>query len=114
MLNQNQIKAIELLVTTKMLKGDIAKAVGVSSGQISRWFNKEEFIKELEKANRRAFSRAATKAQRRLEELVDSKNEQVALGASKELLNYAGYKPTEKVEQKVESTTIHISVDEDK
>ena len=53
----------------------------------------------------------AIKARRKLDSLMDSKNDGVALGACKEVLSKAGYDATQKVEQKVDNI-IRVSVDD--
>ena len=60
----------------------------------------------------RGFNSLALKARKRLDKLIDSKNDVVALGACKEVLNKAGYMETQKVEQKLD-TTIKVDITDD-
>ena len=108
-LNNKQLKAVEFLVYTDMLKQDIAKEVGVRPETISVWIKQPEFQDAIETEMQRGFKDIARKAQRKLCKLVDSDNEQVALGAVKEALNKAGYQETQKVEQQI-STAINIEI----
>ena len=111
MLNEKQMKCIELMVYTNKRKQEIAKEIGVANTSISYWLNNEEFQNELEKEMKNGFRSLAVKAKRRLGELIDSKNEGVALGACKEVLNKAGYKETDKIEANL-SNDIKIEITE--
>ena len=57
----------------------------------------------------RAFAQDAIKARRKMSELIDSKNEGIALSASREVLNKAGYIETQKVETTVKEINIEIT-----
>lgn len=108
-LTNKQLKAVEMLVYTSMQKQEIAKELKVSNSTISQWLKKEEFQQAITDEMHRGFVDIAYKARRRLAELVDSSNEQVALGAIKEALNKAGYQETQKVEQTVREINIEIT-----
>lgn len=113
-LSTKQLKAIELLVYTDTQKQEIAKQVGVSPATVSVWLSKPEFQQAIDEEMYRGFKDIARKARGRLSELVDSENEQVALGAVKEVLNKAGYQETQKIEQQLNSTiTIEITGEDD-
>lgn len=60
----------------------------------------------------RSFSTIATKAKRKLEKLIDSNNQQVALSAAKEVLNKAGYVTVEKIEQEITTHTIEVEIED--
>lgn len=108
-LSNKQLKAVEMLVYTQMQKQEIAKELKVSNGTISQWLKKPEFEEAIKTEMHRAFVDVAYKARRRLSELVDSPNEQVALGAVKEALNKAGYQETQVIEQTVREINIEIT-----
>jgi hypothetical protein len=61
----------------------------------------------------RAFQPLAYKARHRLEQLIDSSNEQVALSASKDALDRAGYGATQRVENTITNKDITIEITED-
>lgn len=104
------LKCIELMVYTDMQKQEIAKELGVANNAISRWMNREDFQEALKDEMHKGFSSLAVKARRKLDKLIDSNNDGVALGACKEVLNKAGYMETQKVEQKLD-TTINVSIE---
>lgn len=108
-LNQRQLKAVELLVYTNKYKQDIAKEIGVTNATLSTWLNKEEFQEAIHKETLKSFSYLATKAKRKLEELLDSNQDSVAFAAAKEILNKAGYQETQKIEQTVREINIEIT-----
>ena len=110
-LNSNMLKCINLMVYTDKQKQEIAKELGVANNCISRWLQREDFQEELKKETHRSFSSLALKARRRLDQLIDSNNDVVALGACKEVLNKAGFMETQKVEQKID-TEIKVTIDD--
>ena len=109
-LTSKQIQAVELLVYTKMKKQDIAKEVGVSGTTMSMWFRKDEFQEAIKAEMNRAFQPLAYKARHRLNELIESENEQVALAASKDALDRAGFGATQKVENTITNKDITIEI----
>ena len=98
-----------MLVYTTKQKQEIAEELKVSRATVSQWIKKEEFQQAITDEMKRGFVDIAYKARRRLSELVDSPNEQVALGAIKEALNKAGYQETQKIEQTVREINIEIT-----
>lgn len=110
-LNANMIRCIQLMVYTDMSKGDICKELGVAPNAISRWQQRDDFNEALRDEMHKGFDALAIKARRKLDSLMDSKNDGVALGACKEVLSKAGYDATQKVEQKVDNI-IRVSVDD--
>ena len=110
-LNANMIRCIQLMVYTDMSKGDICKELGVAPNAISRWQHRDDFNEALRDEMHKGFDALAIKARRKLDSLMDSKNDGVALGACKEVLSKAGYDATQKVEQKVDNI-IRVSVDD--
>lgn len=111
-LNQRMQKAVELLVHTKMQKQEIAAELKVSSTTLSLWQRREDFQEALKTEMNRAFQPLAYKARQRLNDLIDSKNEQVALSASKDALDRAGYGATQRVENTITSKDITIEITE--
>lgn len=109
-LTSKQIRAIELLVYTDMLKQEIAEEVGVSTTTFSIWMRKEHFQEAIKEEMHRGFKEMATKARRKLGQLMDSEVDSVALGACKEVLNKAGYLETQKVENTITNKEINIEI----
>lgn len=109
-LSANMLKCINMMVYTDKQKQEIAEELGVSGSTISRWMDRQDFQEELKREMHRGFNSLAIKARKKLDQLIDSKNDGVALGACKEVLNKAGYMETQKIEQKVE-TTINVSIE---
>lgn len=97
-LNNRQLKAVEMLVYTDKQKQEIAAEIGISNVTLSNWLNKEEFQEAVHKEMLRSFSALATKAKRKMEQLLDSNQDSVAFAAAKEILNKAGYAETQKIE----------------
>ena len=110
-LNANMLKCINMMVYTDKQKQEIARELGVANNCISRWLQREDFQEELKNEMHRGFNSLALKARRRLDQLIDSNNDVVALGACKEVLNKAGYMETQKVEQKID-TEIRVNIDD--
>lgn len=109
-LNNKQLQAVELLVYTNKFKQEIAEEVGVSGTTMSLWLRKPEFQDAIKAEMSRAFQPLAYKARRRLEGLIESDNEQVALSASKDVLDRAGYGATQKVENTITNKEITIEI----
>lgn len=112
-LNQRMQKAVEMLVHTKMQKQEIAEELKVSRTTFSLWLRREDFQEAIKAEMNRAFQPLAYKARQRLNDLIDSKNEQVALAASKDALDRAGYGATQKVENTITNKEINIEITED-
>ena len=110
-LNANMLKCINMMVYTDKQKQQIASELGVANNCISRWMARQDFQEELKNEMHRGFNSLALKARRRLDQLIDSNNDVVALGACKEVLNKAGYMETQKVEQKID-TEIRVNIDD--
>ena len=108
-LSAKMLKCINLMVYTDMQKQEIAEELNVAGNTISRWMDREDFQDELRREMHRGFNSLAIKARKKLEKLMDSKNDGVALGACKEVLSKAGYDATQKIEQKVDNV-INVSI----
>ena len=109
-LNQRQLKAVELLVYTDKQKQEIAEELKITAATLSTWLNKEEFQEAIHKEMLRSFSHLATKAKRKMEQLLDSNQDSVAFAAAKEILNKAGFAETQKIETEFKNNlTIEIT-----
>ena len=98
MLNENQIKCINLMVTSNKTQKQIAKEINISEKTICEWKKNNEFKKEIQKQLQENFSSLAIDAQKELSKLLKSKNENVKMQAIKDILDRAGYKPIDKTE----------------
>lgn len=109
-LNSRQLKAVEMFVYTDLQKQEIAEELGVSNSTISQWVKRDDFQEAIREEMHKGFSSMATKARRKLDKLIDSKNEGIALAAAREVLNKAGY--TEVQELTVTTRTIELEIGE--
>lgn len=110
-LNNRQLKAVEMLVYTDKKKQEIAEELGISNVTLSNWLNKEEFQEAIHKEMLRSFSHLATKAKRKMEQLLDSNQDSVAFAAAKEILNKAGYAETQTIEHEYKNNIVLEIVD---
>lgn len=99
-------KGIALMLEGNKSNAQIAKEAGVSENTVYNWLKNDDFLAELQKQQRRVFTRLACKAQRKMEELIDSPNPSIAFAASKEILNKAGLDVPLKIEAEVEGRVI--------
>lgn len=98
-LTGNQLRAIELLISTNMTHQQIATELGVSRETVSRWVRKPEFQQRLEEENRKCFQVMALGARREMERLAFSASDaRVRFSACKDILDRAGYKPKEEID----------------
>lgn len=106
-ISAKQKKAIEMLIYQGKKKKDVAEALKITPTTLSNWLNigknphfVEAYEKELECADnlrKRDYRTAAQEAQKRLIELANSRDEDVALKACKDILDRAGDKPADNV-----------------
>ena len=97
-LSGKQKRCIELMLEGELLLKDIAEELGVTPKTISTWKKDETFIEVYEEAVKSALRYSAVKAMGKVEKLMDSSNDFVALYAAQDVLNRAGFKPTDKME----------------
>ena len=106
-LNKKMLKAIEIMVHEPYRKkGEIAEELKVSRATISAWCKREDFQQALKEENQRCFKDMAARAIKKLEQLLDSKNEGISLAAAREVLNKAGYMEVQKVEQDIKNEIV--------
>ena len=104
-------RLVMLEMTTTMNYGEMAKELGVSEKTIYNWRRDPEFQVMKDKMVREAFSDYATKAFKSLFDLSQTaSSEMVRYQASADLLDRAGYKPTDK--QEIEHLGLKITVGE--
>lgn len=99
MLKPKQAKCLELMVSGTMTDKEIAEAINVTQKTICEWKKKnKEFQDEYNALMRGHLQYAAPKAFRKQLSLLNSKNDMVAHLAAKDIMDRAGFVPTEKVE----------------
>lgn len=92
-------KFVKLEMTTDMNYSELAEELKVSERTLYNWRKDPEFQKVKDKLVREAFTDIATKAFKSVVQLSQSaKSELVRYQASADLLDRAGYKPTDKQE----------------
>lgn len=92
-------KALELLVLGQFKTyDDVAQELKISVKTLYNWRKEEEFSKELNRRINIKIGGIAPKALKKMEKLIDSDDPHVALLASKDVLDRAGYKATDKVD----------------
>lgn len=103
MLKTKQLKAIELLIKNYKLSDGIsletvAEQACVTRKTLYNWMHKdEEFIAEYETQLRSQLRYAAGEATKTVIDLMKSKSAAVSLAAARDILDRAGYKPTDKM-----------------
>ena len=98
MLNENQEKCINLMITTNKTQKQIASEINISEKTICEWKKNIDFKNELQNQMKENFSSLALEAQKELKRLLKSKNEYVKMQAIKDILDRSGFKPTDKIE----------------
>ena len=111
MLKPKQIKCLELMIKGTMTDKEIAAAINITQKTICEWKKKDkEFQDEYNALMRNSLQYAAPKAFRKQIELLKSKNDMVAHLAAKDIMDRAGFQPTEKIEQQIDMD-LNITVD---
>ena len=111
MLKPKQVKCLELMIRGDMTDKDIAEAINVAQKTICDWKkNNAEFQNEYNALMRNSLQYAAPKAFRKQIALLNSKNDMVAHLAAKDIMDRAGFQPTEKVELEADMD-LNITVD---
>ena len=111
MLNPKQVKCLELMIKGDMTDKDIAAAINITQKTICEWKkNNKEFQDEYNSLMRSSLQYAAPKAFRKQMALLDSKNDMVAHLAAKDIMDRAGFNPTDKMEMDVDME-LNINID---
>ncbi len=97
MLKPKQRNAIEMLISADLTNNEIAEELKITPKTLYNWRQSEEFSAELNRKMRLRLSGAAPKALKKMEKLIDSKNEMVAHLSAKDILDRAGYAAEENV-----------------
>lgn len=99
MLKPKQVKCLEMMIQGDMTDKAIAEAINITQKTICEWKkNCKEFQEEYNSLMRSSLQYAAPKAFRKQMALLDSKNDMVAHLAAKDIMDRAGFNPTDKIE----------------
>lgn len=93
-----KLQAIELLLTTNLTQGEIAKKVGVHFNTITNWKKDKDFIRMKKEAVDYNLQDISIEAFKTMKELLKSGDPNIRFRASKDLLDRAGYKPVDRTE----------------
>lgn len=103
MLKPKQIKCLEMMIRGDMTDKEIAESINITQKTICEWKKKnKEFQDEYNSLMRNSLQYAAPKAFRKQMSLLDSRNDMVAHLAAKDIMDRAGFNPTDKIEQQVD------------
>jgi len=101
-LSEKQMQCINLMVIENKTQKQIAKELKITEQTICNWKKDKEFKNEIEKNIKENFGSLAVEAQKELKKLLKSNNEYIKMQAVKDILDRAGYKPTERIKNEVE------------
>lgn len=96
MITKKQQKAIELMFEGNLSQIEISSQLNINSVTLSRWKQKPEFIEAMKDYTDKKISRATPKALSTMLHLLNAKSELVRFNAAKDLLDRAGFIPTQK------------------
>lgn len=106
MKNAKQNKCIELMVEGRMTQKQIAEQLDVTENTISNWKKNDEFMSEYREALKSSIDSVAAEAFETQRKLLKSRSDMVRYMTSKDILDRAGFKPSEKIDLSVEPVTI--------
>lgn len=95
-LTEQQAEVVELAITTSWTQARMAEHLGVNPTWISNTLRKQHVREAINLAIQDGMLLGAAKAFRKVNELIDHKSGYVALEASKDMLDRAGYKPVDR------------------
>jgi len=101
-LSEKQMQCINLMVIENKTQKQIAKELKITEQTICNWKKDKEFKNEIEQNIKENFGSLAVEAQKELKKLLKSNNEYIKMQAVKDILDRAGYKPTERIKNEVE------------
>lgn len=111
MLKPKQIKCLELMLSGEKTDKEIAEAINISPKTICDWKkNNMEFQTEYNKLMRNNMQYAAPKAFKKQLKLLESKNDMVAHMAAKDIMDRAGFNPTDKIDMDCDME-LNINID---
>lgn len=97
-LKKKQISCIDMLLDANMTQKEIAQTLGVAEQTICRWKRDEEFAAEYNIRLKKKIQLTAAKAfKTETDLLLHSESDKVRLGAAKDILDRAGFKPKDEI-----------------
>lgn len=102
MISKEQQTCITLMVSTNKTQKQIAKELKITEQTICNWKKQKEFSEMLQEEIKNNFGSLAVEAQKELKKLLKSKNAVVKMQAVKDVLDRAGFKPTERIKNEIE------------
>lgn len=97
MLKPKQQKCVELMSYGNLTQKEIALKIGVSEATICNWKKNDEFIAAYKAVLNKIMLESAAAAFHTEVELLSSRNDAVRLGAAKDILDRAGFKPDDNI-----------------
>lgn len=108
MITKKQQKAIELMFEGNLSQIEISQQLNINSVTLSRWKQKPEFIEAMKDYTDKKISRTVPKALSTMVHLLNARSELVRFNAAKDLLDRAGFIPTQKHDIKGDITVPQI------
>lgn len=108
MITKKQQKAIELMFEGNLSQKQISEIVKVHETTLSRWKHEDAFIEATKEYTKKVISQSTSKAMSTMVNLLNAKSELVRFNAAKDLLDRAGFAPTDNVN--VNSGDIKITI----
>lgn len=87
-----QIKAMDMLISGNYTTCEIAEELKISRKTLYNWRTDEEFDAEFRHRLSLKLGAIAPKAVKRIDKLIDSETERIALDASRDILDRTGFK----------------------
>ena len=106
MLNPKQRKCIEFMIEGNMTQKQMAEQLNVTENTISNWKKNEEFMSEYNTTLKSNINAVAAKAFSTQMKLLSARSEMVKYMVSKDILDRAGFKPSDKIDLSVEPVVI--------
>lgn len=106
MLNPKQRKCIEFMIDGTMTQKQMAEQLNVSENTISNWKKNDEFMSEYNTTLKSNINAVAAKAFSTQMKLLNARSEMVKYMVSKDILDRAGFKPSDKIDLSLEPVTI--------
>lgn len=106
MLNPKQKKCIEMMVEGSFTQKQIAETLNVSENTVCNWKKNDEFMSEYNTTLKSNINQVAAKAFDTQMKLLNARSEMVRYMVSKDILDRAGFKPSNDINLNVEPVTI--------
>ncbi|WP_149315838.1 phBC6A51 family helix-turn-helix protein [Lentilactobacillus buchneri] len=108
MITKNQQRAIELMFEGNLSQNEISAQIKIHPTTLSRWKRDKDFIEAMRKYTDETIARSTPKAMSTMLKLLNARSELVRYNAAKDLLDRAGFIPTQKQEVNASINPIQI------